>query len=80
MQRIIVGEVYRHYKGGLYQVICIAEHVKTGVPLVVYRTLNQKSLEKIWCRPLTEFHGRVRDGDENRFHLLSNDPPVSPFS
>ena len=44
--------VYRHYKGGFYQLIGIAEHTETKEPLVVYIALDPtKPGPRIRCRP-----------------------------
>ena len=43
---------YRHYKGGLYEVIEMALHSETLETLVVYRNLQTGLL---WVRPATMF-------------------------
>jgi len=43
---------YRHYKGGLYEVIDMALHSETLETLVVYRNLQTGLL---WVRPATMF-------------------------
>ena len=41
--------IYRHYKGGRYQVLFCARHSETEEPMVVYRALyGEKGL---WVRP-----------------------------
>ena len=44
---------YRHYKGGEYEVIGVARHSETNVPLVVYRLLHNAS--GWWVRPHAMF-------------------------
>ena len=41
--------VYRHYKGGLYEVLGMAEHTETEEPLVIYYPLGRHS--ELWARP-----------------------------
>ena len=45
--------VYRHYKGGAYEVIGVARHSETNEPLVVYRPLYNTS--GWWVRPHAMF-------------------------
>ena len=40
---------YRHYKGGLYTVICLGRHSETEEWLVTYRA---EANETFWVRPL----------------------------
>ena len=56
--------LYRHYRGGEYEVIGVARHSETLEPLVVYRPLYNAS--GLWVRPhamffeLGEFEGRLQ--------------------
>ena len=45
--------LYRHYKGGEYEVVGVARHSETLEPLVVYRPLYNAS--GLWVRPYAMF-------------------------
>ena len=49
--------LYRHYKGGHYQVLGVAQHSETEAALVVYRALYGDF--GLWVRPLEMFTATV---------------------
>lgn len=62
---------YRHYKGGLYDVIGVARHSETDEKLVVYRPrYGEKAL---WVRPMDMFIETVTVHGEQvpRFNRLT---------
>ncbi len=61
--------IYRHYKGGRYEVIDVARHSESEEELVVYRPLYGD--RELWVRPLEMFVETVSvDGcEQSRFTL-----------
>lgn len=54
---------YRHYKGGLYEVIDTVRHSETLEPMTLYRALYGE--RGLWVRPAAMFNGTVLvDGQE----------------
>lgn len=41
--------IWRHYKGGVYEVIGFATHTETKEPLIIYRNIHDPN--NVWARP-----------------------------
>lgn len=63
---------YRHYKGGVYEVLGVVQHSETLEPLVLYRPLYNAS--GLWVRPYAMFLETVaQDGkDQPRFQRIAD--------
>lgn len=48
---------YRHYKGGMYEVVGTARHSESDELMVVYRCLYDNN--SLWVRPLAKFEETV---------------------
>ena len=65
----MIQGLYKHYKGGIYQVITVAKHTETMEDMVIYRSMHDL---KIWARPKDMFESRVivNKKEENRFGFI----------
>ena len=52
---------FRHYKGGMYDLVCEATLESDGTPMIVYRAADGST----WCRPKDVFYELVEvDGEK----------------
>ena len=74
-------EMYRHFKGNIYQIRCLAKHSETGEMMVVYQAMYDAF--QIYVRPLAMFmeevdHAKYPDAKQRyRFELLQNVDDIS---
>ena len=54
---IIVGAIYRHFKGGYYLVTSVARNEADEKPTVVYQSVE--NIGQVWTRPVESFIQRV---------------------
>lgn len=50
------GQVYKHFKGTMHRIICIAKHSETKEDMVVY---THDDDNEVWARPLDMFLSEV---------------------
>lgn len=64
--------IYKHYKGGHYNIISVAKHSETLEDLVIYQRLYDDF--SIWVRPITMFSETVSYNGATviRFEYLGN--------
>lgn len=56
MRMPIKGEIYKHFKGNVYEVLAIAKHTETMEEMVVYKEFEG---EAVYVRPLEMFVSKV---------------------
>ena len=50
------GQVYKHFKGTMHKIICVAKHSETQEDMVIY---THDDDNEIWARPLHMFLSEV---------------------
>ena len=53
---LVIGGIYKHFKGNMYKVVDIALHCENLEEYVVYKSLDN---EKTWIRSKIEFLSEV---------------------
>ena len=63
------GQVWRHYKGGKYQIVAMCNHTDTNEVLVIYKSL---SFGGVYARPYSEWHDKVLDPEFGNVKVYTN--------
>ena len=73
MSEIVIGGIYRHYKGKDYKLLAVAKHSETLEEMAVYQALYGDG--QIWVRPLAMFTETIeKDGQRfPRFQLTEGE-------
>ena len=66
MEDILLGKIYRHFKGNLYKPIGFAKHSETCEDMVVYQSLKTGDT---WVRPRKMWSESVDDKGTKRCTL-----------
>lgn len=63
------GQLYKHYKGSVYQILYLGLHTETLEEVVVYKAVDK---DQVWIRPLTMWNDivEVQGQKISRFTLL----------
>ena len=69
-ETVIKNGIYRHYKGGIYEVTNIARHSESLEELVIYKNVVS---EDCWARPVSMWNETIeQDGIKiPRFHFVT---------
>ena len=78
MENVLIGKVYRHFKGNYYFVREVALDSETKERMVVYSPLYDRQDSMIWVRPEKMFLETIPDrpdnvtGQSHRFGLIED--------
>lgn len=65
---VLVGRVYKHFKGNYYLVVGTALNTKTEEQMVIYKALYEDG--QVFARPISSFTEKVeRNNQTYRFEL-----------
>ena len=65
MEQVIIGKVYRHFKGNYYFVENVAYDSENQERMVVYKPLYDRNDSQIWVRPEKMFLEEIPERPDN---------------
>ena len=73
-RQVVVGAMYKHYKGKVYQVVDVAQNAQTGEQMVVYEQAGETRKGKMFVLPLQLFLGKVEEQSEGKVGEQGQEP------
>ena len=70
-RKVFSGQIWRHYKGNLYTIICLARDESTEKEVVVYQKTKEdffRTDELPWVRPLDNFLEVISSDEGTNFY------------
>ena len=67
MQEILIGKIYKHYKGNKYKITGFARCSETLQDLIIYESLDSKTT---WVRPKKMWNEIIDKKNTLRFTLI----------
>ena len=65
---VLIGRIYKHYKGNYYLVENLALNTETNEQMVIYKALYEDG--KVFARPISSFTQKLEGSNqEHRFEL-----------
>ena len=65
MEEVVIGKVYRHFKGNYYFVENIGLDSETKERMVIYKPLYERQDSKIWIRSEKMFLEKIPERPDN---------------
>lgn len=62
-----IGKIYKHYKGGKYEVITLAKHSETNEDLVIYKSIG---FGTVYARPLKMWFQTVEKAQAMKLEVI----------
>ena len=76
---VLIGRVYKHFKGNYYIVESIALNTETEEQMVIYKALYGNG--EVFARPIDSFTQKIEgQKQEHRFELQNIDSATNPKS
>lgn len=74
-ETLVIGGLYKHYKGNFYRVKGIVRHSETLEELVHYEALYENELGRQWVRPIDMFLSEIEvdGGKRPRFEFVESE-------
>ena len=79
-REVVKGQIYKHFKGTIHKIVCLAYDSETKEDIIVYRPLYEREDSMLWTRPASMFFEEIDEnrkdnvtGQKHRFELIEDE-------